>query len=42
MRIKKAHSFERRVDTIAIELYESVIEKRVYTVEQKRAILETI
>ena len=39
---KSAHTYERRVDTLAMELYESLIEKRENISEQKRAILETI
>ncbi|KYN11058.1 General transcription factor II-I repeat domain-containing protein 2 [Trachymyrmex cornetzi] len=39
---ESAHTFGRRVDTLAMELYESLIEKRDNTSEQKRAILETI
>ncbi|KYN09768.1 hypothetical protein ALC57_18114 [Trachymyrmex cornetzi] len=39
---ESAHTCGRRVDTLAMELYESLIEKRDNTSEQKRAILETI
>ncbi|KYN16083.1 hypothetical protein ALC57_11672 [Trachymyrmex cornetzi] len=39
---ESAHTYGRRVDTLAMELYESLIEKRDNTSEQKRAILETI
>ncbi|KYN01997.1 hypothetical protein ALC62_07214 [Cyphomyrmex costatus] len=39
---ENAHTYGQRVDQLAMEIYETLIEKRTYTSEQKRAILDTI
>ena len=39
---ESAHDYGSRVDKLAIELYQSMIEGRQQTVEQRKAILDTI